>query len=300
MSQAYETLPPLEWVRVFEAAARRGSFTAAAEELGLTQAAVSQRIRNLERRLGAQLFDRRARGVSLSTRGEAWLPPVQAALGELSRSTSNLFAAPRHKITVAASSSVIALWIAPRLPDVHRALPRVQLSFETIQRLPDYSQSEADLEIRFGDGRWQDMKAVRLYAEELAPVAAPELLKGSSNDWEGLPLIAVSGPRLGWRDWALATNSRLHPTPVLRFDTFVEGLAAAKAGAGILLASLPLTQATLDAGELVRLSPDSLHMETGYWLTWSAARPPFRELETLVEILAAPTNSPSRAQRGIS
>ncbi|HET7411970.1 MAG TPA: LysR family transcriptional regulator, partial [Pararhizobium sp.] len=150
MADPRNLLPSLEWVRVFEAAARLGSFTAAAKELGLTQAAVSQRIRNLETRLGVQLFDRQARGISLSTQGEAWLPHVQAALSQLTQSTADLFEAPRRKITIAASASVIELWISPRLAEIARRLPHLQLAFETIQRLPDYSRYEADFEIRFG------------------------------------------------------------------------------------------------------------------------------------------------------
>jgi len=91
MAGRSENRPPLEWVRVFEAAARLGSFTAAAEELGLTQAAVSQRIRNLELRIGAQLFDRQARGVTLSTQGEAWQPHVQEVAPEQGSSKYHYF-----------------------------------------------------------------------------------------------------------------------------------------------------------------------------------------------------------------
>jgi LysR family glycine cleavage system transcriptional activator len=287
MGERSDSLPPLEWVRVFEAAARLGSFTAAATELGLTQAAVSQRIRNLELRIGAQLFDRQARGVSLSTQGEAWLPHVQAALSRLAHSTSNLFAAPRRKVTVAASGSIIELWIVPRLTHIGRALPHLQLSFETIQRLPDYSHSEADLEIRFGDGVWPDMATARLYEEELAPVAAPRLLERATGDWQGLPRIAMSGPRLGWRDWTLAANAEPPPVPLLRFDTFVQALAAAESGTGVLLGSLPLCRAALEAKRLVRLERNSLRMKAGYWVVWPRSRPRFPELETLVDILTS-------------
>lgn len=290
MRERPDNLPPLEWIRVFEAAARLGSFTAAGMELGLTQAAVSQRIRNLELRIGAQLFDRQARGVNLSTQGEAWLPHVQAALSQLAHSTSNLFAAPRRKITVAASGSIMELWVVPRLASIGRALPHLQLSFETIQRLPDYSRSEADLEIRFGDGAWPDTKATRLYLEELAPVAAPHLLERSAGDWQSLPRIATSGPRLGWRDWTIATDAQPPPVPMLRFDTFVQALLAAEAGTGVLLGSLPLCRAALKAKRLVRLERKSLHMEAGYWVVWPVGRPRFPEIDTLVDILRSPNS----------
>lgn len=288
MAPSPDALPPLEWIRVFEAAARLGSFTAAAGELGLTQAAVSQRIRNLELRIGAPLFDRQARGVTLSTHGEAWFPHVQAALGQLTRSTANLFAAPRRKVAIAASASVIELWIAPRLPAIGRALPHLQLSFETIQRLPDYSRSEADFEIRFGEGSWPDAEARRLFVEELAPVASPDLVAGRSGGWHDLPRIATSGPRIGWRDWTMATGAPPPPAPLFRFDTFAQGLRAAEAGAGVLLGSLELCRAAIEAGRLVRLEGDSLRMEAGYWIAWPRARARFAERDVLLDALTAP------------
>jgi LysR family transcriptional regulator, glycine cleavage system transcriptional activator len=285
MAETAPVLPPLEWIRVFESAARLGSFTAAADELGITQAAVSQRIRNLEQRLGAQLFNRQARGVSLSTQGESWLPQVQSALAQLLHSTANLFEAPRRKITIAASASVIELWIVPLLGRIGERLPHVQLAFETIQYLPDYARSDADLEIRFGEGHWLGREARRLFQEELSPMAAPALL-AKAEDWHALPRIATSGPRIGWRDWAMTAGEAPPPVPLLRFDTFVQALRAAEAGAGILLASLALCQGSLAAGRLVRLTDRMLHMEGNYWISWPQNRPAFAERQVLVDCLA--------------
>jgi LysR family glycine cleavage system transcriptional activator len=287
MADRHQTLPPLEWIRVFEAAARLGSFTAAANELGLTQAAVSQRIRNLELRLGASLFNRQARGSALSTQGEAWLPHVQAALAQLLHSAANLFESPRRKITIAASSSIIELWIVPRLGEITRRLPHVQLSFETIQNLPDYERSDADFEIRFGEGAWLGRDARRLFQEELAPVVSPALVKNKAADWRALPHVATSGPRLGWRDWSNAMREPPPPAPLLRFDTFAQALRATEAGAGVLLASLALCQAAINGRRLLRLTDQSLRMEAGYWITWARSRPEFAERSLLIECLVA-------------
>ena len=285
MARPSQTLPPLDWIRVFEAAARLGSFTAAGNELGLTQAAVSQRIRKLELRLGAQLFTRQARGVTLSTQGEAWLPPVQSALAQLAHSAANLFESPRRKVTIAASASMIELWIVPRLARIARRLPHVQLAFETIQNLPDFERSDADFEIRFGEGKWPGRDAQRLFAEELAPAAAPALLEGATVDWQALPRIAVSGPRIGWRDWSNAFAVEPPSAPLLRFDTFVQALRAAESGAGVLLASLPLCGVAFEARRLLRLTDQTLHMEAGYWITWPRNRPDFAERSPLIECL---------------
>lgn len=285
MAENRPQLPPLEWIRVFEAAARLGSFTAAANELGLTQAAVSQRIRNLELHLGAQLFNRQARGVTLSTQGESWLPHVQDALTQLLHSAANLFEQPRHKITIAASGSVIELWIIPRLSEIARRLPHVQISLETIQHLPDYERLEADFEIRFGTGNWPDREAKQLFIEDLAPLASPALLGDPSGFWHSKPRIATSGPRAGWRDWATAMGEPPPPVPLLRFDTFVQSLKAAEAGAGVLLASLALCADAVEAGRLKRLTDSTLRMAEGYWITWLRDRPAFAERAPLIECL---------------
>lgn len=292
MLEKPQSLPPLEWIRAFEAAARLGSFTAAANELGLTQAAVSQRIRNLELHLGAQLFNRQARGVILSTQGESWLPYVQAALMQLLHSAANLFEQPRRKIAIAASSSVIELWIVPRLGEIARRLPHVQLSFETIQHLPDYERSEADFEIRFGTGKWLGREARQLFVEELAPVAAPALVGDEPKHWHDMPRIATSGPRIGWRDWSNAIGEPPPPVPLLRFDTFVQSLRAAEAGAGVLLASLALCSDAIESATLRRLTDRILRMEAGYWITWPRNRPAIAEQSQLIDCLVADaTNS---------
>lgn len=282
-----QQLPPLEWIRVFEAAARLGSFTAAANELGLTQAAVSQRIKNLERRLGAQLFSRQARGVVLSAQGESWLPHVQAALTQLLNSAANLFEQPRRKITIAASGSVIELWFIRRLDEIARRLPHVQLSLETIQHLPDYERLDTDFEIRFGTGHWPEREAKRLFVEELAPVASPQLLGDPSKDWRDLPHIATSGPRAGWQDWSNEMGEPPPPAPALRFDTFAQSLRAAEAGAGVVLASLALSADAIRSGRLQLLTERTLRMEGSYWITWPRSRPAFAERQQLVACLSA-------------
>lgn len=280
-------LPPLEWLRVFEAAGRLGSFTAAAGELGLTQAAVSQRIRNLEARLGVRLFLRLPRGVELSADGEAYLPHVQTALAALRRSTADLFGAPLRRIAIAAPVSVAGLWIAPRLAALAEAFTQLQISVATVARPADYAAAEADIEVRFGSGAWPERRALRLYDEVLAPVAAPRLLRGPVRDWRQLPQIAVSGPRDGWAEWAAATGAAPPRPPSLRFDSFAIARDAAVAGGGVLLASLALIGGDIEAGRLERLAEPELRMERGYWLVWQASGAGFAGHEAVAKALAA-------------
>ncbi len=271
---------------MFAAAAESQSFTAAAAQLNLTQAAVSQRIRNLEARLGRALFTRLPRGVELTADGEAYAPHVKQALATLERSTADLFSAPRARISISGSASVIALWITPRLPTLLARFPDLQVSFATVQRFGDYAAAQADLEIRFGGGAFPGLRARKLFDEILVPVAAPALLSASSQDWRALPQIALNGPRDGWREWAAAAAVLPPRRPQLRYDSFAQALAAAIAGQGVLLASLPLASAALTAGSLVRLDEPALRMDQGYWLTWSEGQARYRNQQSIIACLA--------------
>ncbi len=274
---------PLEWVRVFEAAGRTGSFTAAALEIGLTQAAVSQRIQNLEQRLGARLFTRQARGVALTVEGEAWLPYVSQALRALNRSADALFGKPLQKLVLSASASVIQLWIVPRLATLD-AGAQFQLSLTTMNIEPDFAKSNAAVEIRYGSGSWPGMDSVRLYPEVLSPLATPQLLR-SVPRWQTLARIAVSGPRPGWQEWAEHTGEAVPAAPRYRFDSFVAALAAARAGLGVILGSVALCQPELDGGTLVRLSQHKLALPDGYWMTAHEDQLPARQWKALVACL---------------
>lgn len=277
-------LPPLEWLRTFEAAGRLGSFTAAAET-GLTQAAVTQRIKLLEQRIGSTLFKRLPRGVELTVAGDAYLPHITEALARVRRGTADLFARPRSRISVAATPSVTALWIAPRLARLTDTLPGVEVAIASVGREADYDDSGHDYQIRFGLGLWDGFESALLYRETLAPLAAPSLLQ-AREDWRETPVIAVTGPRDGWREWASATGEAPPGPPGLRFDSQISALEAAVAGAGVALASLPLAAAMLEKGELARASGHTLSMAGGQWLCWRKDRVPAKYHGVIHEALA--------------
>ncbi len=255
---------PLEWVRAFEVAARCGSFTGAAEETGLTQSAISQRIGKLEKLLGTQLFLRQARSIALTVEGEAWLSHVRAAFDRLRDSSEGLFGVSRNRLTLSASTSIINLWVMSRLKRLS-AVTDAQFSFRTMILNEDGLQDDDIIRVRYGTGTWPAEYKAPLYKEVLTPVASPALLKDQKS-WETLPRIAVSGPRPGWNDWILTYGTPAAPLPVYRFDTFSSALTAAKAGLGVMLGSLPLCQAALETGDLVRLSDESLEHHQTYWL----------------------------------
>ena len=247
---------PLEWVRAFESAGRLGSFIAAAGELSVTQAAVSQRVGHLEAHLGVRLFLRKPRGVALTVEGEAWLPSVSTHLRAIHQTADDLFGRGPRRVTISASASVIQAWLVPRLSQV-RPEDRLGFSFSTMVLEKDFDKG--GIQVRYGSGPWDGFRAARLFEEALAPVAHPDLAQG---DWQAQPRIALAGPRPGWAEWGAITG----PAPQLRFDSFVSALSAAEAGAGVLLASLPLAAASLDAGRVVRLEPRCLKPAASYWM----------------------------------
>lgn len=271
-SPTFNALPPLDWLRSFEAAARLSNFTAAAGELGLTQAAVSQHIRFLEERLKTRLFSRLARGVALSPEGAAYLPHIQSAFATIGNSTTELFE-PRavQTVTIRVPISFALLVLVPALPDLAKTLPQIQLDVVTIHRPADYDQPGSVLDIRFGNGSFPGREADRLTVERLVPVAAPAL--ADDADWTSLPLLLVAGAREMWAEWFAGAGLAGHARRSHRFDSFVAAMEAARAGAGILLGSRPLIDAALAGKALVPLSDFELSSSFGHFLTQPSAAP---------------------------
>ncbi|MBV7395906.1 LysR family transcriptional regulator [Mameliella sediminis] len=255
--------PPLEWIRAFEAAARCQSFTAAAGELGLTQSAVSQRIGNLEKQLGTTLFFRHAQSIELTVEGEAWLPHVRAAFGNLRDSSMALFGSGRGQMTISASQSIIDLWLLPRLAMVGE-VSNGQLTIQSMVLGTHEAALDEVIRIRYGSGDWPHDHKTRLFSEKIAPLASPDLARRCGH-WSEWPRIACSGPRPGWTTWATRFGIPTTPLPHLHFDTFLSALGAARAGLGVVLGSLPLCDADLKAGRLVRLGADVLDHHESYW-----------------------------------
>ncbi len=280
-------LPPLDWLRTFEASARHENFTQAGQELGLTQAAVSQQIRKLEGQLGVILFQRLARGVELTAEGDAYLPSVRSAIDSLARSTEDLFGSKNNQvISVACHASIASLWLVPRLQTINLAYPRVSISVAAIHRPADYEAVDADIEIRFGAEEREGRVMSHLFSEFLSPVCAPQLLEGNSEfDWLDLPFIRLVGRRSGWSEWATRAGVAIPSGPMLRFDSFMVALEAAKAGAGVLLASLPLSQTALEQKDVVRLSDVELSMNNSNWLVRKTTGSRRAVIEDICQIL---------------
>lgn len=277
-------LPPLDWLKVFEAAGRHGSFTAAAEEFGATQAAVSQRIRNLESWLGRQLFIRSARGVTLTVDGESYLPLVHDSLRALEQGTENLFGQTVRELRIAGLPSHVEMLVLPRLAAFSESYPDVRLVTETVPKRLDFEAADGALHIRFGRGGWQGRDGVLLANEVLQPMAAPEHAK----NWRNLPAIELRGERPGWAEWARVTGEAVPEEGAVSVDSMGHALRAARLGMGVVLGSTALAANLLRTGQLESAGAPELATIDGYWLTWPASQGKSkRQTEVLAALTAA-------------
>lgn len=257
-----KSLPPLTWFRSFEAAARHLSFTAAAEEIGLTQSAVSQQVKSLEMRLRVPLFVRQARGLMLTDDGRRLLPEISAALDALAGAASRFEAGPAENLLTVATSVSVAQWvIAPRLPDFTARHPDIRLRFLSAIWPDDFHSARADVEIRFGSSKQAGRNAEPLRPNNLIALKSPTL-KGTL---ETLPLIEAVGTSGGWRAWSDRVGGPL--TPSLFADTYGMALQLAAHGNGVALVSAVLAGHALATGVVERAHPASIPSQEGYHLS---------------------------------
>ena len=246
------SLPPLNWLRVFEAAARQESFARAAAELNMSAAAVSQQVRALEDRLGAALFTRQAHGVTLTDRGRAYMPGVQHALQALAGATEGIFGAAQTRPLYVQSTLIFAHGIlAPGYGEFAATHGDVALVLNTANQTADYQHSYSDMQIVFGDPTPFGGDAERLMGEVLYPVARADIAQaiGRAADLTEYPLIEVGTHRAGWPyvlEALAVPPSGARPVMV---DNTLMAMALARQGVGIALARSPASDvAQAEAG----------------------------------------------------
>ncbi|WP_119680076.1 transcriptional regulator GcvA [Indioceanicola profundi] len=273
-------LPPLNALRLFEAAGRHLSFKRAAEELHLTPSAVSHGIQSLEAWLGVPLFARGNRSLELTAAGAAYLPQVRAALELLTRATESVPGRrPCGRLSVSVPPSFGLLWLVPNLPRFAARHPDIAVSLDTSHRHVEFPRDGVDLAVRMGRGGWPGLSAVRLAPEYLVPLCAPSLAAGirTAADLAGTTLLHVESVEEDWSRWSELTGAGLETgRGGLRFDTIHMALEAAARGLGVAMGRLPLAGADLEAGRLAPVLGPPVRAETAYWLVAapeSLARP---------------------------
>jgi DNA-binding transcriptional LysR family regulator len=265
-------LPPLNSLRLFEAAGRHLSFKTAAEELHLTPSAVSHGIRSLEDWLGVDLFTRHHRGLKLTAAGRAYLPSVRSALAQIATASETVPGrGPKRSLSISVAPSFGARWLIPNLPGFNQRHPEFEVWLDSAQRPVDFPRDNIDLAIRMGRGNWNGLQSDRLIQERLIPVCAPALAERVTDpsDLAEQRLIRVVNVTEDWPAWARLTGveeSLLDLDNGPRFDNIGMALEAAAEGLGLAIGRLPLVEADLRAGRLQAVLGPPRRAETAYWL----------------------------------
>jgi len=264
-------LPPLNALRTFEAAARSESFTRAAEELCVTQAAVSQQVKGLEATLGLKLFNRERQRLVLTAAGREYLAVVRDALDRIAVGTDRLLQRRSSGVlTVSASPDFAARWLLYRLGRYTESHAEIDLRVSATQQHVDLAREQVDLAIRHGDGNWPGLEARRLCSERLFPVCSPSLLMKTGRLTEAAQLLKFPLLRLDdwstWSKWfeAAGVSSRVIRGPVLNQASLL--IDAAIDGQGVALARTTLAARDLLSGRLVIPIGISLGLPNAYWI----------------------------------
>lgn len=250
-------LPPLNWLRAFEAAARHLSFTHAAEELGLTQAAISKQVKSLELHLKELLFERKPRSLVLTQAGNAYLPKVREAFDRLSAGTIEVFGRRSGELlTIRISVGFSNFWLAPRLHRFYEQHPDIPLRVVSSVWSENW-EDHVDFEVKYGTGKWSGYHVDLLCNERLFPVCSPELLKGENSlqdpqDLSKHSLLHVIGYEEGWSNWLTAAGyGKLDVDRGQQYDTSIIAFEVAASGFGVAMGRKSMAQQMLQSGRLV-------------------------------------------------
>ena len=286
MTEPFHRLPPLGSLRPFEAAARLGSLTAAARELGVSQPAISRQIDGLEAWLGVTLFERTPRGLRPTEAGAAFGEAVGQAFAALRQAVDRLSPPDSDRtLIIAAHPGFAQLWLAPRLSALQSALPSAFLRMVATDREGDFANAEIDLAVRFGTREQMGRRALEMLPERTVPVCAPAYLARRLADGHTAPSpMTLAGERLlhmdeasqRWLTWAGWFEAHRYPPPAERprllYASYPLLLEAALRAEGVALGWLGLVDDALANGTLVPLAAPFERPSHGYFLCWREDR----------------------------
>lgn len=267
-------LPSLKGLQAFEAAARYRSVTLAANELNVTPGAVSLQVRDLETRLGVQLFFRRPRSIQLTRKGERYYGALRTAFRMMREATAELTA--RSDITVLTLSctpTFAAQWLMPRLPAFQQQHPHIDVRISVTNRLVDFSKDDVDLAVRHGYGRYEGLESIRFIDDSTLPVCSPMLIEKRGplrvpGDLKSVPLLHDEN-RNEWRLWLeTAGAADVDASGGTVFIDSNGALDAAKAGHGIALTRRSLVSRELAEGTLLAPFEKDITSTLAYFLVY--------------------------------
>ncbi|MGH8333968.1 MAG: LysR substrate-binding domain-containing protein [Pseudomonas fluorescens] len=284
-------IPSMTALMEFEAVARLGSFTLAAQELGVSQAAVSKQVKYLEETLGARLFHRLHRAIKLTSEGYVLYSVVSESMQRMASVFDKISEGiPEQELVLACTAAFSQLRILPRLASLRLSQPKLQLRLITHILNPDVNRLDVDIAVRFGNGKWEDGTSIFLFDEEVFPVCSPSWLTThpapmSVDDFLHLDLIDSETTLEGWMTWNSwfkeLGESRPKMKYSLRCSSYNDTVQAALKGYGIALGWNRLLGPMLLSGELVRITPYVVKPKDAYYLIV----PNGREITPLVQAL---------------
>ncbi|WP_035879957.1 transcriptional regulator GcvA [Cupriavidus sp. BIS7] len=254
-------IPPLNPLRVFEAVARTSNLTGAAQELHVSQSAVSKQIAVLEEYLGVELFRRERHGVTLTKHGETYAREVLPAFDAIASATARIFrSTSQGALRVRTYTTFAAKWLIPRLPDFQKQHPTIEVRIDNAIPDVDFDRDPADVAIQFGDGRWPRVSCDLLFHDEIEPVCTPAYVKshrGARGAKEALlqhRLLVSHYRRTDWDEWLNFTGlgEVASGTERMSFGSSVMTWQAALDGMGIAIGQTAMLKPELESGRLVR------------------------------------------------
>mgnify|MGYP003582600031 CR=1 FL=1 len=292
-------LPPLNALRFFDTAARRGSFSVAAAELHVTPGAVSQQIHLLEDRLGVPLFDRTARGVMLTEAGRRYASELRTIFESLERATEEVIAPTRQTLVIAVTPRFASKWLFPKLPEFQQANPHIEVELRPSLSPVDFARDQVDVAFRHGSGHWEGVEAHFLLSEELIPVCSHSLCQGpqairTAEDLRHHRLLHIT-PAMGeWGDW-LAAAGATHPDSAggIKLESLRVALDLAAAGLGVALGRLPFVSDELESGQLVAPLDLRIPSKNSYYLIYPSEWKNRPKVRTFTQWILKHTVSPS-------
>jgi DNA-binding transcriptional LysR family regulator len=290
-------LPPLDLIQGFEAAARTLSFTKAAEELFITQSAVSRQIRALEEHLGVTLFERRPRSLALTDQGRILQGAATEFLERLQDTTNRLrTAASAPHLTVTTTGGFASLWLIPRLRMFTALHPDVDVRISASYKAVNLERDLVDVAVRYCKAEEAPQDAVRLFGEELFPICSPALQSDNAHpirtlgDLQHHALLHIDGAMgpLDWDTWLAAQGQPgLKPAASIRFDSYEQMIQAAVGGQGVAMGIGRLVSGLLDAGRLVAPFSKSMIGARAYFVIRSAHTRNRKHVQAFVDWLTA-------------
>lgn len=266
-------IPSPQGLAALEALARHGSVTAAAQELSLTQSAVSRQLQALEAQLGVELFIRRAKRVSLTGAGARYVEEVRRALDILTNAALRLQTNPEGgTLNLAILPTFGMRWLLPRLPRFSRAHPDVTVNMNSRLKPFDFAASDMDAALSYGSGDWPNCRSMLLEKEAVLPMASPTLLAQNAvmtaQDMTRLPLLHIQTRPDAWRDWFMAQGVEAHGLAGTRYDQFSTILQAARHGLGVALLPEYLAREEVAEGRLQVAYGAPSPSRGSYYLVW--------------------------------